>query len=280
MRTILACAAGALALALAATGAAADNRMPVTDPDVLESMGFARDATNVYSLVTDSAPAVDDFGSLDHFEIIHAKDFVARQDPTGSTAIYTGGGSSNTNISRTGGVAGEVFYDAPVELPAGALLKDFKLFAIDTDAALNLDMFIFEVCVPEAGGIETNTVIATGSTSAVSGAQVVTVAVTPNRTVNNVTCAITARGAFRNTAGLQTIQKIRARWARQVRAAPAVATFPTDVPTTHPFFRFIEAFASAGITGGCSPGAYCPASPVTRGEMAVFISVALGLSFQ
>ena len=53
-----------------------------------------------------------------------------------------------------------------------------------------------------------------------------------------------------------------------------------ECTTTHPFFRFIEAFAAAGITGGCGAGSYCPAAPVSRGEMAVFISVALGLSFQ
>lgn len=69
-------------------------------------------------------------------------------------------------------------------------------------------------------------------------------------------------------------------WYRlQVSPAPATATFPSDVPTTHPFFRFIEALAAAGITGGCGAGAYCPDAPVTRGQMAVFLSTALGLHF-
>ncbi|NJN44502.1 MAG: S-layer homology domain-containing protein, partial [Anaerolineae bacterium] len=34
---------------------------------------------------------------------------------------------------------------------------------------------------------------------------------------------------------------------------------------------WIEAFASAGITGGCGGGNYCPSNPVTRAQMAVFI---------
>ena len=65
----------------------------------------------------------------------------------------------------------------------------------------------------------------------------------------------------------------------QVSPAPATATFPNDVPTSHPFFRFVEALAAAGITGGCGTGSYCPDAPVTRGQMAVFIANALGLHF-
>jgi hypothetical protein len=67
-------------------------------------------------------------------------------------------------------------------------------------------------------------------------------------------------------------------WNRQVSPAPAVASF-TDVPTTHGQFRFIEALVAAGITGGCGGGNYCPDAPLTRGQMAVFLSTALGLHF-
>jgi hypothetical protein len=64
----------------------------------------------------------------------------------------------------------------------------------------------------------------------------------------------------------------------QVSPAPPVATF-NDVPTTHPFFQFIEALYNSGITGGCSasPPLYCPDDPLTRGQMAVFLAKALGL---
>jgi len=62
----------------------------------------------------------------------------------------------------------------------------------------------------------------------------------------------------------------------QVSPSPAVATF-NDVPTGHPFFQFIEALAAAGITGGCGGGNYCPDTPITRGQMAVFLAKALGL---
>jgi hypothetical protein len=52
------------------------------------------------------------------------------------------------------------------------------------------------------------------------------------------------------------------------------------VPTSHPYFQFIQALAASGITGGCGGGNYCPDNPVTRGQMAVFLAKALGLQFQ
>jgi len=51
-----------------------------------------------------------------------------------------------------------------------------------------------------------------------------------------------------------------------------------DVPCTGgPFDPWIEDLADRGITGGCGGGDYCPASPVTRGQMAVFLTKAFGL---
>jgi hypothetical protein len=67
----------------------------------------------------------------------------------------------------------------------------------------------------------------------------------------------------------------------QVSPAPAAATF-NDVPTGHPFFQFVEALASSGITAGCSasPPLFCPDAPLTRGQMAVFLAKALGLHWE
>jgi hypothetical protein len=53
-----------------------------------------------------------------------------------------------------------------------------------------------------------------------------------------------------------------------------VAAF-TDVPITHPLYRYIQEMRRIGITRGCSPTAYCPDQPVTRGQMSVFIIRAL-----
>ncbi|HPW54782.1 MAG TPA: M14 family zinc carboxypeptidase [Thermoanaerobaculaceae bacterium] len=61
-----------------------------------------------------------------------------------------------------------------------------------------------------------------------------------------------------------------------VPPAPAGTLF-ADVPVSHWAAAFIEALAAEGITGGCAPGLYCPLSPVTRGEMAVFLTATFDL---
>ncbi len=45
----------------------------------------------------------------------------------------------------------------------------------------------------------------------------------------------------------------------------------TDVPTTNPFYFYVESLVHSGVTGGCGTELYCPSSPVTRAQMAVFL---------
>lgn len=45
----------------------------------------------------------------------------------------------------------------------------------------------------------------------------------------------------------------------------------TDVPPTHPFFRFIQKMRELGIRSGCSARQYCDTAAVTRAEMAPMI---------
>ena len=78
------------------------------------------------------------------------------------------------------------------------------------------------------------------------------------------------------TNGSVVIEGAEIGWHRAVSPAPATPTFG-DVPDNHPFYQHIEALAASGITGGCGSGNYCPNNSVTRGQMAVFLSKALGL---
>ena len=52
---------------------------------------------------------------------------------------------------------------------------------------------------------------------------------------------------------------------------PACAGLFDDVPCLSMFADWIEQLASEGITAGCGGGNYCPTSPVTRAQMAVFL---------
>lgn len=65
----------------------------------------------------------------------------------------------------------------------------------------------------------------------------------------------------------------------KVMQGGAVTTFG-DVPSTDPEFNYVSLMYSNGITAGCSssPALYCPSTPVTRAQMAVFIVVALDLA--
>jgi hypothetical protein len=62
---------------------------------------------------------------------------------------------------------------------------------------------------------------------------------------------------------------------------PAPTGLFEDVPTTHPFAPSIEEIARRGVTGGCqqSPARYCPADPLTRAQLAVFLVRGFGLGF-
>lgn len=60
---------------------------------------------------------------------------------------------------------------------------------------------------------------------------------------------------------------------------PPACTTPvfTDVPCSSPFAPWVNELARRGITGGCGGGNFCPADPVNRAQMAVFLATTFGL---
>jgi hypothetical protein len=52
---------------------------------------------------------------------------------------------------------------------------------------------------------------------------------------------------------------------------PAATGLFADVPVANLFAPWIEQLAREDITHGCGPATYCPADPVTRAQMAVFV---------
>ncbi len=66
-----------------------------------------------------------------------------------------------------------------------------------------------------------------------------------------------------------------------VEAAPGCGTF-ADVPADHPAWREIEAAHTAGFFDGCttSPARFCPDDPMSRGQIAVVLAQAMGLTFK
>ena len=52
---------------------------------------------------------------------------------------------------------------------------------------------------------------------------------------------------------------------------PAPTPLFADVPCSSPFAKWIDELSNRGVTAGCGGGNYCPTSPVTRDQMAVFL---------
>ena len=65
---------------------------------------------------------------------------------------------------------------------------------------------------------------------------------------------------------------------RATSALHPVAQRFNDVPTNHMFYGYIEFFAQAGITTGCSGSLFCPDAAVSRRQMAAFIERAMRAS--
>ncbi|HSK75389.1 MAG TPA: ELWxxDGT repeat protein, partial [Thermoanaerobaculia bacterium] len=57
-------------------------------------------------------------------------------------------------------------------------------------------------------------------------------------------------------------------------AVPRSAVLQTfaDIPADFWAWPFVEALAAAGLTTGCAPGQFCPGSPVSRAEIAIFLT--------
>ena len=164
--------------------------------------------------------------------------------------------------------------ETTVHLPSGALLEKFELEACDTTSAGQVVAVLRSQAVP-AGAPATLGLIETGAPDTPGCAVFPQVLASPI-TIDN--------GNFLYAVQLQNdtfdektlIAAVRLYYRLQVAPAPATATF-ADVPTTHFYFRAVEALAASGVTGGRGGGNFCPGQSVTRGEMAAFLARALGL---
>lgn len=267
----------------------AEERVPIDDPSVLEAMGFAPDAENVYLRIPSDERGIApdrslreagegeaillDFGPGFKFTTHSAHEFQGR------TSVFNYD-SDGQRIWRTS--IGEKFADLTFQVPDGAAIGFIDVWVTDIHATEDLDFFVLESC--SSGALEpdeTTTTLVDGGTSVTPGDTVVELDV-GSVPANNLLCRYVLRARFGTenpvTGFTLELWKARVSWARQVSAPPATATF-NDVPTSDPFFQFVEALAASGITSGCGGGNYCPGDPLTRGQMAVFLARGLGLSF-
>lgn len=221
------------------------------------------------------------FGIADeHISVVGWASFLPHTSSVAYTSDLSLGGRWNTSGSSF------LFAPLPDDIPNGADITQVSFYVEDSNATYN---FTGQLCryhtTSGSGGnpasdcpFSVSTSGTPGNTTAFGDPNVTMmrrVDLTGDGSIEVINWVLFYDQSFANDGTIK-IRQARILWKRQVSPSPVAATF-LDVPTTHPYFRFVEALAASGITGGCGSGNYCPDSPLTRGQMAVFLSAALGL---
>jgi S-layer family protein len=183
-----------------------------------------------------------------------------------------------SHFSSTGwsqrAVTGNTTTCADLHFPTGARLAFITTFTNDTDASSDITYTLHDFQVVDSTHLTPFSFTTNGAPGIQRILRPINPAVIIEGTHAYVLCIAHGVGGATNQSAGATL------WYQlQVSPSPATATFPNDVPTTHPFFRFVEAMAASGITGGCGAGSFCPDQAVTRGQLSVFLATALGLHF-
>lgn len=173
-------------------------------------------------------------------------------------------------------VAGDSDFAAPLQLPAGAKVIGLELDGVDTNASRDLSALFIAGSAADGSGLN----YGGPSTSGSSGQQTVYYDLSgEGLVVDNVNSIYEIDVSFDVSDSNDLLLASVAVYYQLQVSAPGAQVFG-DVPPSNPFYQYIEALAASGITGGCGGGNYCPNSPVTRGQMAVFLAKALGLYFE
>ncbi len=226
------------------------------------------------------------------YKFVSPANFVTREPGCGQGGqSFYAAGSGCTGLGL-----GVTQYQAPIDLPEGAQIQRMYAWYLDNSANGNISVFVGRTTMDFAA---TNRPTSGNTTSNFAGVgffsggqppdanwHMATMTPTSSFTINSwdasgVVPVYQSYSVFvqlaSNDASLGFNGALIA-YKRQIAPAPATADF-TDVPTLHPFFNEVEQLKKSGITLGCGNGQFCPDSPVTRGQMAVFLSRALGLQW-
>ena len=161
-------------------------------------------------------------------------------------------------------------------LPSGALVTGVEFDFCDNTTFFDLTMTAYTAASDGTGTTAIGSVTSNGASSG-CGSNFVDLS-SQNFTLDNGLNEIFFVVSSPDVGGETTVSGAIVHYRLQVSPAPLTPTFD-DVPTSDFGFQFVEAFAAAGITVGCTETSYCPDRTVTRREMAIFFAKALGLQF-
>jgi hypothetical protein len=177
------------------------------------------------------------------------------------------------------GCPGVCLYAVP-RLPGGALLTGIEAYFCNTNPDHNNLLGVQLYSSWYDGTNETYLGAAVYSNSSNGCGEFEIADLTPlNYTVDDYNNQLILKARIDLDDGEQAISGVNLFYRLQVSPPPLTPDFG-DVPTSSPQFAFIEALYASGITAGCGGGNFCPDSPLTRGQMAVFLAKALGLQWQ
>ena len=205
------------------------------------------------------------------FVPVSAFDFEGYDSTTTTGTVLDG--SYQRYLTGAGSVfAGQLI--ASLKVPNGAVLTRLEMSGCDDDGGnASLGSYLL-VCPQPAGSCMVHTFFV--SPPGAPGCGDFSRPIDPPLTVDNSAFSYQIHALLSPMAPTVRFRRMGVYYRLQVSPAPATATF-ADVPVGHPMHRFVEALVAARITAGCSATDYCPDAPLTRGQMAVFLSAALGL---
>jgi S-layer homology domain len=179
--------------------------------------------------------------------------------------------------------AQEQTWVASVGVPDGAIIDEIDVLVVDNDGAANIAVAASFSGFPVSGSGACGGTPANGTSTGITGQGTIVMA-SPFGTAplkshdmcNGVDSWIGRYVTVTMLSSGQSLAGAHIAWHRSVSPAPATSSFG-DVPTTDGGFQYIEALVASGVTAGCGGGNYCPDATLTRRQMAVFLSKALGL---
>ena len=203
-------------------------------------------------------------------------------------APKAGGSPYDTDLSgRRWGLLGPVGFFAPIRLPSGAMPVYLELQFFDTNSSASV-MVTLQECEPLTGSCTNHPIagitgcytgfVCSGDVNAPGLGSAFADLAPDAATVNDSSNTWSLYAQTNVGDGTVKIAGVIVGYVLQVSPAPVAATF-ADVPTSHPYYRFIEALAKSGVTVGCGGGNFCPDHVITRQEVATWLARALGLQW-
>jgi hypothetical protein len=224
------------------------------------------------TLATENIHAGDPIFPADHVVVVNAIAFVPA-DRTDSLVTGYGGAYGVSEDSSMGE------FRAPVQLPDGATVLGLEISVSRQEGTIaNISISLEQFCeeeMPCFGPSGWPTISATGYGFRRAFVGQSLQGDVDNRRKTYYVVAHFLYGSAPPPAGVSLIAA-RVYYRLNVTPAPETPTF-SDVPPSHPYYRFVEAMAAANLTAGCGGGKFCPDAPLTRGQLAVFLSHGLGL---